>query len=159
MKKKEKVEFNLEQGEIVVMGRRGVLLDIVSCCEKLDEMLGTGAEVVIHRMWYGYGCQLLKNVVEKTSDAEKEKLLEELVEMNAAVGLGVLSFTIIGKKRPYVEVTVKNPPFKKIQGSVKRCITSLWAGIFSEYFQKQMVCEEYHYDQKTDTLTFTLRQT
>ena len=159
MKKKEKVEFSPEQGEIVVMGQRGVLLDIVSCCEKLDEMLGTGAEVVVHHMWYGYGCQLLKNLTEKIGDAEKGKVLEELAEINAEMGLGVLNFTIIGKKRPYVEITVKNPPFKKIQGSVKRCITSLWAGIFSEYFQKQMVCEESHYDQKTDTFTFTLRQT
>jgi len=158
MKKTETVEFNPEKGEISILGRRGVIIDVVSCCAKLDEMLGSGAEVVVHHMWYGYGYQLLDSIIEKEGNTLKEKLLKEMIKVSASTGLGKLSFTIIGKKRPFVEVTAENPPFKNEKGSVKRCLASFWAGIFSRYLQKQMICEDFHYDEKADTFTFTLRQ-
>jgi hypothetical protein len=159
MTKKETVKFHPEKGEISILGRRGVLIDMALCCEKLDNMLGSGAEVVLHHMWYGYGYQLFDSIIEKKETAVELKALKKIVKISACMGLGSLDFTIIGKKRPYVEVAVKNPPFKNEKGSAKRSVASFWAGVFSRYFEKKVTCEDFHYDKKEDVFSFTLRQT
>jgi hypothetical protein len=143
-------------GTLRAYGIRCAIIDPVSCCEKADEMLGTGGEVVIHHMWFGQGHQIFSELLKNNPNKTKGEVLQGLASAYPCLGWGILSFNIANRNPQTVSVTVKNPPFKTIKGSAKRLISSFWAGVFSKYFDTKMVAKKFQYDEKKDEFRFVL---
>lgn len=152
----EEIEIDLDKGEIRLFGVRGVIIDPISCCRRIDKMLGSGSEVIIHNMWFEHGYTFLAEMVEKNPERTRERLLEQLVQAQPVVGWGRVSFAIIRRDPPLVEITVKNPPFRGLKGSSKRLVSSFWEGVFSKYFERSVSSENLRYDEGKEEFKFAL---
>jgi hypothetical protein len=155
-KMKEKPQLNVkfvhEKGEIRLFGTRLALTNLLPACEKVDKMFGTGGEVIIHCMAFEQGRQLFEAVMTNSPNKSREELLKEVVDVQPRAGWGIANLEIINAKPLKIEVTVKNPPVKSLQGSSKHLIGSFWSGILSKYFNKQLKCTSFSYDEKEDML-------
>lgn len=152
VKKNLNVEFDYEKGEIRLFGTRIALWNLLPACKKVDKMFGTGGEVIVCGMAFEQGCQLFEAMTTNSPNKSKEELLKEMVDLQSQAGWGITSLRIISDNPPKIEVTVKNPPVKTVQGSSKHLIGSFWAGVLSKYFSKQLKCASFSYDEREDGL-------
>lgn len=150
------IEIDLEKGEIRLFGIRGVIIDPISCCKRIDKMLGSGGEVVIHNMWFEQGYTVFAEMIENNSEKTRERLLEQLARAQPINGWGKFSFAIVRRDSPLVEITAENPPFKTLKGSAKRLVSSFWEGVFSKYFERSVSSENFEYDAEKDEFKFVL---
>lgn len=152
VKKNLNVKFDSEKGEIRLFGTRIALTNLPLGCKKIDRMFGTGGEVIVDGMAFEQGRQLFEAMVTNSPNKSKEDLLKEVVDLQPQVGWGITALEIISNSPPKIEVTVKNPPVKTLQGSSKHLIGSFWAGVLSKYFSEQLKCASFSYDEKEDEL-------
>ena len=120
-------------------------------CEKMDKLLGSGAEVIVHQAWFSLGHAALGGVVVKNPN-KKGHALKELAKTSHLWPMGA-SYTIEDEHVPRIRVTVKDPPIKNTKGSAKRMISSFWAGAFSKYYEKELTAKDHQYNPETDELT------
>jgi len=142
--------FDHEKGEIRLFGVRIALTNLLPACEKMDKMFGTGAQVIVSCMIFEQGRQLFEAIMRNNPDKTRENLLKEMVNIQAKTGWGITNLAIISDRPPKIEVTVKNPLVKSLRGSSKHLIGSFWAGVLSEYFDKQLKCATFYYNEKED---------
>jgi hypothetical protein len=146
------VKFDYEKGEIRLFGTRLALTNLLPACEKVDKMFGTGGEVIIHCMAFEQGRQLFEAMMTNSPNKSKEELLKEVVDVQPQAGWGIANLEIVSGKPPKIEVTVKNPPVKTLRGSSKHLIGSFWSGVLSKYFNKQLKCANFSYNEEEDKL-------
>ncbi len=146
------VKFDYEKGEIRLFGTRIALTNLLPACEKVDKMFGTGGEVIVNCMAFEQGRQLFEAMVTNSPNKSKEEVLKEVVDLQPQAGWGIIGLEIISDNPPKIEVTVKNPPVKTVQGSSKHLIGSFWAGVLSEHFSQQLKCARFSYDEEEDEL-------
>jgi hypothetical protein len=151
-KKDLNVQFDYEKGEIRLFGTRIALTNLIPACKKIDKMFGTGGEVIVNCMAFEQGRQLFEAMITNSSNKSKEELLKEMVDIQPQAGWGIVGLKIIKDNPPKIEVTVKNPPVKTLQGSSKHLIGSFWAGVLSKHFSRQLKCASFSYDEKEDEL-------
>jgi len=152
-KPKRSVKFEPKRGEITVLGIRCFLMNPVSSCVKLDNMFGTGGEVIVHNTSFEFGYEFFDYITRDNPDKPKEELLKELVAAAPELGYGIVATTTIRESPPIVKVTVKNPAAKTVRGSQKHLVGSFWAGVFSKYFDKQLTCKDFSYNEGKDELS------
>jgi len=150
---KRNVKFDLEKGEIRVLGVRCFLIDPIPSCEKVDRMFGTGAEVIVHNMGFEFGYRFFDSITRNNPEKTRENLLTELVAAAPELGFGAVNIVTARENPPMVKVTVKNPAAKTVKGSQKQLAGSFWAGVLSKYFDKQLTCKDFVYDEKKDELS------
>lgn len=126
--------------------------DPVNLCEKMDRMLGSGAETLVHEMMSAYGYARYGAVLAKHSS----HLSEEPIKRLASIRDESLSYNVEDESIPKVRVTIKNCPVRTTQGSAKRLISSFWAGVFSRHYMKQLNCRDHCYNEGDDDFSFTL---
>lgn len=146
------VKFDYEKGEIRLFGTRIASRNLLPVCEKIDKMFGTGGEVIVDCMAFEQGRQLFEAMMTNSPNKSKEELLNAMVGIQPQTGWGVTSLEIINDNPPKIEVTVKNPPVKTLQGSSKYLIGSFWAGVLFKYFGQQLKCASFSYSEKEDKL-------
>jgi hypothetical protein len=144
------LNFDYERGEIRLFGVRVAFTNLLPACEKMDQMFGTGAQVIISCMIFEQGRQLFEAMMRNNPGKSREELLKEMVNIQAQMGWGITNLEILSDKPPKIEVTVKNPFVKSLRGSSKYLIGSFWAGVLSEYFDKQLKCATFFYNEKED---------
>lgn len=147
------VQFDYERGEIRLFGTRIALIDLVPACKRIDKMFGTGGEVIVNCMAFEQGCQLFEAMMATSPGKSKEELLNEVVSVQPLMGWGVTSLKIVSDSPPRIEVSVKNSPVKTLQGSLKHWMGAFWAGMLSKYFNQQLKCSNFSYDEKEDELS------
>jgi len=150
------MKFDYEKGEIRLFDTRIALTNLLPACEKIDKMFGTGGEVIVSCMFFEQGRQLFQTMMRNTPNKNKEELLKELVSLQPHFGWGITSLEIISTNPLKIEITVKNPFVKTVQGSSKHLIGSFWAGVLSECFDQQLKCARFFYDEKEDKLHCTI---
>jgi len=150
---KRNVKFESEKGEIRVLGVRCFLMNPVSSCRKLDDMFGTGGEVIVHNTSFEFGYEFFDAVMRNNPDKTKVDLLTELVAAAPELGYGTVTITTLRESPPIIKVTVKNPAAKTVRGSTKHLVGSFWAGVFSKYFDRKLTCRDYSYDEGKDELS------
>jgi len=155
-KKNFNMKFDHEKGEIRLFDTRIALTNLLPACEKIDQMFGTGGEVIVSCMFLEQGRQLFQTMIRNTPNKSKEELLKEMVNLQPHFGWGITSLEIISNNPPKIKITVKNPIVKTLQGSSKHLIGSFWAGVLSEYFSQQLKCASFFYDEKEDELHCTI---
>jgi hypothetical protein len=101
-------------------------------------------------MAFEQGRQLFEAMITNSPNKSKEELLKEVVDVQPQAGWGITSVEILSVNPPKIEIGVKNPPVKTLQGSSKHLIGSFWAGVLSKYFNKQLKCAIFSYDEKED---------
>jgi len=153
---KRNVKFEPEKGEIRVLGNRCFLMNPVSSCVKLDEMFGTGGEVIVHSTSFKFGYELFESMMSSNPEKPKKNLLTELIAAAPELGYGIVTTTAVRESPPTIKVTVKNPAAKTLKGSPKHLVGSFWAGVFSKYFGIQLTCRDYAYDEEKDELSFVI---
>lgn len=151
-KDKPNIKFDHKRGEIRLFGTRIALTNLIPACEKVDKMFGTGGEVIISCMAFEQGRQLLEVMMANNLNKNKEELLKEIVDLEPQGGWGITRLKILSGDPPKIEVVVKNPPIKTLQGSSKQLIGSFWAGVLSNYFSQQLKCASFSYDETEDKL-------
>jgi len=148
---------NLEQnGELRFHGVRGVITNPFSMCDKLDKMFGSGAEAIVHYMWFESGRDIFDNMLKNNQSKSPEELLRTLVDLQPACGWGCLSLKIIRLDPPLADITVKNPPVKTLKGSQKQMVGSFWAGVLSRYFNRQLTSKNFGYNADKDEFSCTI---
>jgi len=147
-----KMKFDYEKGEIRLFGTRIALTNLLPACEKVDKMFGTGGEVIVNCMAFEQGYQLFETMMRNSPNKSKEKLLNEVVDVQPQMGWGITRLKIVSDNPPSIEVAVKNSPVKTLQGSSKHWIGAFWAGVLSKYFSQQLKCAGFSYDEKEDEL-------
>lgn len=152
VKKNLNVKFDYEKGEIRLFGTRIALTNLLPACKKIDKMFGTGGEVIINCMAFEQGRQLFEAMMTNSPNKSKEELLKEVVDVQPQAGWGITTLEIIKDNPPKIEVAVKNPPVKTLQGSSKHWIGAFWVGVLSKYFNQQLKCVGFSYDEKEDRL-------
>lgn len=152
VKKNPNMKFYFDKGEIRLFGNRIALTNLLPACEKLDEMFGTGGEVITHCMAFEQGRQLFEATMTNRPNKSKEDLLKEVVDLELRAGWGIANLKIISGNPPKIEVAVKNSPVKTLQGSSKYLVGSFWAGVLSTYFNQQLKCISFSYDEQKDKL-------
>jgi predicted hydrocarbon binding protein len=151
-KKKLNLNFLREKGEVRLFGARVALLNPLVACKKMDEIFGTGAEVIVQQAFFTQGYQLFETMLTKSSDKNKEELLKKLTDARSETGWGIVNLKIMNNNPPKIEVTIKNSIVKTLEGSAKHLVSSFWMGVLSKYFNKQLKCERFSYDEKEDKL-------
>ena len=119
-------------------------------CEKIDKMFGSGGEAIIHYMWFEQGYKLFEQMQQNSPEKTKEELLKTIIDIQSQLGWGTTKATIVHHTPSTVELVVKNPLVKTLKGSRKHLIGSYWAGIFSKYFNKQLICKDFNYNAEKD---------
>jgi hypothetical protein len=136
--------------EIISLRVGGLTINPIPACEKIDQIFGSGGEVIIHYIWFEQGKnffeQMLKNAPEKT----KQELLKQLIDDQPQLEWGITKITILNNDLPAVEIIVKTPPVKTIKGSQKHLIGSFWAGVLSEYFERRLMPKNFNYNSEKD---------
>ena len=150
------LRFDYEKGEIRLFGARIALTNFIPACEKIDQMFGTGGEVIVSCMAFEQGRQLFEAMMVNNPNESKEELLREAVDLQPQGGWGITSLRFLTVDPPEVEVAVKNSPVKTLKGSSKHLIGSFWAGVLSEYFIQQLKCVSFSYDETEDRLCCTI---
>jgi hypothetical protein len=145
----EKLERNKRE-TISFLGVRALTSNPIPACEKIDQIFGSGGEVIIHHMWFEQGKYLFEQMFKNSLEKTKQELLNQLIDDCPQMGWGITKITIDSKDLPAVEITVKNPPVKTLKGSQKHLIGSFWAGILSEYFERQLMPKNFNYNSETD---------
>ena len=143
---------NREKGETYIANLRVVSVSITNICKFLDEILGFGAETIVHYAWFNYGRNLFNKILERYNT--KHEALEFLLTVHKLMGLGIPNLKIKNQTTPIIIVEIKNPPIKSLEGSAKRIIASFWAGILSEYYEKILTCIHFKYDERINTFSF-----
>lgn len=144
-----------KNGELRYHGVRGVMMTPLAMCEKLDRMFGSGSEAIVHYMQFESGRSIFDTMVENHPAKTREQVLRLLVEIQPKMGWGCVSLTILEKKPPMVDIVVKNPPVKCLEGSQKQIIGSFWAGVLSRYFNQQLLTKNFSYDAEKDEFRCT----
>jgi len=155
VKKEQKVKLRAN-GEIRFFGVRALLMNPLAACEKLDRIFGSGGEAIVHHMWFESGQSLFDGMIKHNSMVNMEELLRALIDVQPSTGWGNMSVKIIRTSPPIVDVAVRNPPVKTVKGSQKHLIGSFWAGVFSKYFNRQLICKNFGYDAEKDEFTCTI---
>jgi len=137
-------------GELRFHGARGVLMNPLAMCDKLDKIFGTGAEAIVHHMWFESGRDAFDTMIRSNQDKNHGELLKMLVDLQPCTGWGFVSLTILRADPPMVDIVVKNPPVKAMRGSQRQIIGSYWAGVLSRYYNRQLVSKNTSYDVEKD---------
>jgi hypothetical protein len=147
---KENIVRLLERGEITFLGTRGLLMNPIPACEKIDQLFGSGSESIVHYMFFECGQSLFDNMIKCKPNESQEKLLKALVEAQPRAGWGHVSLKFIRVDPPIVELAAINSPVKTTKGSQKHLIGAFWAGALSRYFNHLLMCKNFNYDVKKD---------
>jgi len=139
-----------EKREMTFHGVRTQVTNPIPACEKMDKMFGSGAEAIIHYMWFEQGLKLFDQMLQNSPGQTKQELLEELIDLQPQTGWGTATITIVRSDPPTIEIMVKNPPVKTVKGSQKHLIGSFWAGVLTRYFDKQLTCKNFSYNTERD---------
>jgi len=130
--------------------------DPVNLCERMDTMLGSGAEAIVHEMMSAYGYARFGAMLNRHPSNLDEKIASALINKLASSREESLSCTIEDEGIPKIKITIKNPPIKSTKGSAKRLLSSFWAGVFSRYYGKQLNCKDHCYNEGNDEFSFTI---
>jgi len=155
-KLKKEGEFKTQETDEIQFGVRGLLTNPLSACEKIDKIFGSGGEAIVHHMWFESGHDLFDKMIKSNPNKSAQELLKALIDMQPRTGWGIVSIRTLHASPPIVDVVVKNPAVKTLKGSQKHMIGSFWAGIFSRYFNRQLVCRNFSYDTDRDEFTCTI---
>ena len=145
-----------EENRVVQFGVRFLMTNPLCACEKLDRIFGSGSEAIVHQMWFESGQSLFDNMIKCNPSKSKEELLRALVDVQPRTGWGNVSLNIVHRNPPIVDVMVKNPPVKTVNGSRKYLIGSFWVGVLSRYFNRQLMCKNFSYDAERDEFSCTV---
>jgi len=153
---KRTVQFEPEKGEIRVLGVRCYFINPVSSCEKVDKLFGTGGEVIVHNVCFEGGYKFFNDIIKGNPSKPKRDLLTNLVAAAPELGYGMITTATLRESPPTVKVSVVNPATKTVKGSQKYLMGSFWAGVFSKYFDRQLTCKDFSYDEGRDELSFVI---
>ncbi len=149
---KEKSNQNLkcdyEKGEIRFFDTRVALTNLLPACKKIDEIFGSGAEVIVHCIASEQGRQLFETAKASNPNTNNEDLLKSIVAIQTRGGWGITQLKIINNNPAKIEVIIKNSPIKSLHGSRKHLICSFWAGVLSEYFDQRLNCASHSLDEE-----------
>ncbi len=147
---KKKNRNNDHRDETTFNGVRTQVIAPIPACERIDKMFGSGGEAIIHYMWFEQGFQLFEQMTQNSPQKTKEDILRDLVDVQPITGWGVTIATIIRQVPPTVKMVVQDPPVKTLKGSQKHLIGSFWTGVFTKYFNRQLICKEFEYNPERD---------
>jgi hypothetical protein len=147
---KENIVRILEKGEITFLGTRGLLMNPIPACEKIDQLFGSGSESIVHYMFLECGQNVFDNMIKCKPSKSQEELLKALIEAQPHAGWGHVSLKFIRVDPPMVELTAVNSPVKTTKGSQKHLVGAFWAGVLSKYFNCSLMCKDFNYDVKKD---------
>jgi hypothetical protein len=156
LKNRKKTQVSLEENSGIQLGVRVLTVNALSACEKIDRMFGSGGEAIIHYMWFESGQNLFENIIRNNPDKNPEELLTALIDFQCSGGWGEVSMRIIRTNPPTVKMTAMNSPIKSVQGSQKQMIGAFWAGVFSNYFNRQLTSRDFRYDVDKDEFSCTI---
>lgn len=155
-KAKKESKAKPEENTGIQLGVRTLMTYPLSACEKIDRIFGSGGEAIIHHMWFESGQSLFGNMIKFNSSKSLEELLRALIDVQPRAGWGHMSIKIIRAEPPMVDIVVRNPPVKTVKGSQKYLIGSFWTGVFSRYFNRQLICKNFGYDAEKDEFSCTI---
>jgi hypothetical protein len=144
------LNFDYEKGEVRLFGVRIALANLLPACEKMDQMFGTGAQVIVASMIFEQGRQLFEALMRNNPDKSREDILKEIVDVQPQTGWGITTLRTLSENPPKIQVTVRNPLVKSLRGSSKYLVGSFWAGVLSEYYDRQLRCTDFAYNERED---------
>lgn len=147
---KQEMPGNATNGELRYYGARGMIMNPLAMCEKLDKMFGSGAEAIVHYMLFESGRDTFDVMIKNSTNKNPGDLLKKLVDLQPCTGWGYVSLTILQTDPPMVDIGVRNPPVKTLKGSQKLIIGSFWAGVLSRYFNQQLTSKNFSYYAEKD---------
>ena len=150
------LELNPDTGEMRLFGIRTVLVDPLTCCQRVDELLGSGGEIIIHFIWFEQGLQVFDKIAKDNPNRTRDEILKKIVDTQPLSGLGITTLTITHQNPLTARIVVKNPPFKTVRGSAKRLISSFWEGVLYGYSDQKVTSRNFRYDKERDEFRFTI---
>lgn len=148
--------FYPERGEIIAYGRRLALWDPLLFHERIDEVLGSTAEILAHVAWYHNGYNDFDAAIERVKGVDLKDLLKDFVHLDRYQGWGVTEYFIDDDLGPRITVTNSNPAVKTTSGSAPEIYMGYWAGVFSRYYGKRLTVKQKEYNKERDQLQFVL---
>ncbi|HKZ94083.1 MAG TPA: hypothetical protein VJ249_05835 [Candidatus Bathyarchaeia archaeon] len=147
---KQGIPGHATNGELRFYGARGLIMNPLAMCEKLDKMFGSGAEAIVHYMLFESGRDTFDVMTRNNTNKSQGEMLKALVDLQPYTGWGYASLSILHTDPPMVGIVIKNPPVKTLKGSQKLIIGSFWAGVLSRYFNRQLTSKNMGYDAEKD---------
>jgi hypothetical protein len=155
-KAKKSLKATSEENKEIIFGVRALMTSPLPACEKLDKIFGSGSEAIVHHMYLESGQNLFDNMIKHNPDKNLEELLKSLIDVQPRTGWGIVSIEFVHRNPPMVNIAVKDPPVKTVKGSQKYLIGSFWVGVFSRFFNRQLKCKNFGYDDEKDEFTCTI---
>ena len=148
----EHTTWDIEKGEIKVLGERHVAIDVQALCNFLNSLLGVQvAEVVMHSVEYRLGKAEAEKFMAKHPGATLNKLIERLVEADRLQGVGITKVSLSDNPEHSVFIEVVNPATRGAVGAAKSFIFSWWAGALSSQMGKELDVNGVAYDEQNNT--------
>ena len=146
--------WDVEKGELRILGQRHTAIDAQTLCSFLDSLVGVQvAEVIMHNLEFRLGKLDAARVRAENTHAPLNELVEHFVKVDCLTGVGVTKVILpVGAESPvYIEIV--NPSVKGTVGAAKAFLFAWWAGALTTLYDKEFDVKSVVYDVGKNTLT------
>lgn len=142
-----------EKGELRILGRRRVAIDVEAFCEHLESLVGPSvAEVVMNSHEYRIGREHIKQLRSQNPQATDREIIELLSKGDRLTGVGVVKVTLPENPLNPIQLEVSNPCVKETVGVGKALICTYWCGALSFLLGKELEAKNVTYDEERNLM-------
>lgn len=146
-----------EKGELRIHGKRYAVTDVKEFCRRLDLLVGPVIGAVQMRSLEGLiGQQDLETIKKETPNATLKEIVNSLVEMDAASGLGVTSLSAADNYCDPILIETSNPLVAAKGGAASAFQPSWWCGAMSSLLDRPLEVVNIVFDNEKNVLKFQL---
>lgn len=151
------MEFGETKGELRLLGRRQMVMNMDSLCDHLDTLVGSQvAEVIITSLELREGKEEAELFRREHPHASVDDVLNFFIEYDSLTGVGITSVKRPEDTRASIVIQISNPYIKKTTGSSKSLLFSWWSGVLSSVLHRDLDFESISYDPIKDVLSCTM---
>jgi hypothetical protein len=149
----EEVVWDKAKGELRILGRRHVALDIQGLCDHLDLIIGARvAEVLMNQHEFRLGKEDAANARHARPEATIQELVNSFANAETLSGAGVVRVAIPENSPRTIDLEVSNPCVKQTTGAAKSLLFSYWCGVFTELLGKEFEIDQVAYDENKNLM-------
>ena len=142
------------KGELRILGRRYVALDVESLCRHLDSLVGPSvAEVIMRNHELRLGKEDAEEFRREKPNASIDDIIETIKATDRMSGVGITKITLLDTSGERVSVEVSNPCVMETTGAAKSLLFGYWCGVLSFLFGKEFDAEDVSYNEKENILS------
>ena len=143
-----------EKGELCILGKRHIAVDVQTLCSYLDSLVGVKVgEVIMHNIEFSLGKMDAARLRAERPQSSLTELVEHLTNADRLSGTGITKVTLPENPQNRILIEVANPGVKGTAGAAKEFLVAWWAGAFSALYDKEFDVKHVAYDEGKKLLT------